>query len=73
MTTIFITKTKQEIAIILTVNDRKEGVAVGVDLELLLISMKFFEPNWSAHPSSEPRIKSCEKDKDQYEKECQKC
>ena len=43
-----------------------------VQLELLLISTKFFETNLSTQTSPEPRINSCEKNEDQYEKESQK-
>ena len=39
---IYITRTKQEIAVILIGNVWKEGVTMGIELELLLISTKFF-------------------------------
>ena len=60
MTNISIARLKQVIVVILIRNKWKEGVAMCAEL----INKKLlFETKWSTEPSSEPRIKSCEKNK----------
>ena len=74
MATISITRTKQEIAVILIGNAWKEGVTMGVELELLLISTKIFlnQTRQRTHPPN-PELTTMKKDNDQYEKGCQEC
>ena len=52
MTPFSITRSKQETALILIGNGWREGGAMSVELELPLISKKFFLTNYSIHPCS---------------------